>query len=139
MSKKFVVEIEGGSRIDLEWDGSKQVTASTIGGLSLLERVRTVCSDLTNQGVGALQTPTGQSTEDLLVKQLVQRLKGDWPEEPQDPELCHCRKVSQAQVERAVILGAHTIEKVRLLSSANTGCGTCLTDVQDVIDLYLAT
>jgi NAD(P)H-nitrite reductase large subunit len=67
----------------------------------------------------------------------VLKIKGEWGEAPSDPELCHCRKISQAQVERAIILGAHTIEKVRQRSSANTGCGTCLPDVEALFKKYL--
>ncbi len=81
--------------------------------------------------------PSGQSPEQLLLRELILKIRGEWGEEPSDPELCHCRKIPQSQVERAIILGAHTVEKVRQRCSANTGCGTCMPEVEALLKKYL--
>ncbi len=83
-----------------------------------------------------LPIPQGKTPEMLLLRELLLKIRGEWGGEPSDPELCHCRKIPQTHVERAIILGAHTIEKVRARSSANTSCGTCLPEVEELFKKY---
>ena len=83
-----------------------------------------------------LPVPTGTTPEQLLLRELLLKIRGEWGDAPSDPELCHCRKIPQTHVERAIILGAHTIEKVRARSAANTSCGTCLPEVEELFKKY---
>lgn len=50
-----------------------------------------------------------------------------------DPIVCICRQVSEDSIVRAIRAGADTVQKVREASSANTGCGGCLEDIEELI------
>lgn len=138
---KFEVSILGGDKVTVTVDMAGTVIQSTswnvIGSLELVAAV-TVLKNQLQGDVTKLAVPQGKTASQLLLKKLVLKIKGEWLAEDSDPELCHCRKIPQTHVERAIILGAHTVEKVRQRTSANTGCGTCLPDVEKILEKYLA-
>lgn len=135
----FSVNLEGGPLIQVTVDIANRTVASSewfaIGPLSVLETAREWKPRLLGS-VDQLPVPVGSTPAELMIKKIVLQIKGRWPV-VDDPELCHCRKIPLETVERAVILGAHTLEKVRQRTSANTGCGTCMPDVERVLALYL--
>lgn len=52
--------------------------------------------------------------------------------------VCHCRRVSEAQISSAVEAGHLDPRAVVRATSAGTGCGTCLTHLREVIERALA-
>jgi bacterioferritin-associated ferredoxin len=52
--------------------------------------------------------------------------------------VCHCRRVSEAQISSAVDAGHLDPRAVVRATSAGTGCGTCLTHLREVIERALA-
>ncbi len=131
MQRTIKVGFPGMDEIHITYDGSKILSSKIIGSLSLVQKFKTWAQ---NPNL----IPQGRRSEDLLLKELSLRLQDKWPLANDEPELCHCRKIPQRNVERAVVLGAHTVEQVRARTSANTGCGTCLPDVERVLKAYLA-
>ncbi|GII65321.1 hypothetical protein Skr01_54060 [Sphaerisporangium krabiense] len=51
-----------------------------------------------------------------------------------DPIVCVCRHVSEDTIVRAIRAGADTLEKVRVTSGANTGCGGCAEEIEELIE-----
>lgn len=137
--KVFEASIYGGDSIRLTADvvDGKILNGkwSVIGRVTLLEEAQQLKNSVQGD-IAKLSVPSGKSPSQLLLKQLILKIKGEWPN-TSDPELCHCRKIPQSSVERAVILGANTVDKIRQRTSANTGCGTCLPDVESILALYL--
>lgn len=136
MVHSYSATIEGGEEVHLELTISGDVIGQkswrVVGGLELLRLVR----EIHNQDMKYIcdfKEPQGSSTSVLLLKELILKIKNEWVDGDNDLEVCHCRKVSQASIERAILLGANTIEKVRKRTSANTGCGACMVDVQSLI------
>ena len=136
MQKKYGVKIEGGEEIHLQLEVSgdtiEKQSWQVVGGFDLIQLVQA----LYNQNIQRIQDfpePQGLSSSVLLLKELILRVKGQWVEGDQDMEVCHCRKISEAAIDRAILLGAHNLEKVRKRTSANTGCGACMADVQSLI------
>lgn len=136
MVRSYSATIEGGEEVHVEITVSGDVIMrkswKVVGSLELLRLVR----DIHNQNIKYIsdfKSPQGGSPSVLLLKELILKIKDEWVDGDNDLEVCHCRKVSQASIERAVILGANTIEKVRKRTSANTGCGACMVDVQSLI------
>lgn len=139
MSETFVAAIVGGDTVEatvtFEKDTVRKIQWKIVGRLALYTAVNQLKSQMLvpkNQ----LPVPRGKEPEQLLLRELLLKIRGEWGDEPSDPELCHCRKIPQVNVERAIILGAHTIEKVRARSSANTSCGTCLPEVDALFKKY---
>lgn len=132
---KFSALIEGGDEIHLtlELDGNtiKSHQWTVIGSLSLLEKAKKLKQNFPKT-ISDLKVPTEKDLSSQLLKELILKVKGEW-NDADDPEICHCRKISQRTIERAILLGANTIEKVRKRTSANTGCGACMPDVQQLI------
>lgn len=48
--------------------------------------------------------------------------------------ICACKQVTDADIEDAVLEGATTIELMMKKTGAGTGCGTCVTDVEELIE-----
>lgn len=140
MSSVFRAAIVGGDSIEvnveLENNQIQKAQWSVIGRSELYTAVQNYKEHVKGD-CKKIPVPEGKTPEQLLLKELVLKIRGEWGDQPSDPELCHCRKIPQSHVERAIILGAHTIEKVRQRSSANTGCGTCMPEVEELLKKYL--
>jgi bacterioferritin-associated ferredoxin len=136
LNKTYSVKIEGGDEItvNVQLDGSRIQSHvwNVVGSLDLLRSARDVRHQFPDT-LSEITLPEGKTAAVLLLRELLAKIKGDWIAGDDDPEICHCRKVSQAHIERAIVLGAHTIEKIRKRTSANTGCGACMPDVEDLI------
>lgn len=77
--------------------------------------------------------PVGNGHHQILLREFIAKLNGTWQEPYKHEEICHCRMVALKTVDQAIVAGAHTIEKVRARTSANTACGTCREDIESVI------
>ncbi len=139
MTQKFSAFIVGGDSIEVTVTFEKEILHHMewhiVGRAELYLAVEKI---IPHMRVAKNQIPilTGKTPEQLLLRELLLKIRGEWGDAPSDPELCHCRKIPQTHVERAIILGAHTIEKVRARSSANTSCGTCLPEVEELFKKY---
>ena len=51
--------------------------------------------------------------------------------------VCHCRRVSDAQIAAAVSAGAHHPRAVVRATHAGTGCGGCLQSLRTLIEQAL--
>ncbi len=79
---------------------------------------------------------TESSHAALLVKKLIFQLNAK-PHPYTEDEVCHCRNISLAVVEQNIINGAHTIQSIRRTTTANTACGSCLGDVESILNYWL--
>lgn len=52
--------------------------------------------------------------------------------------ICLCKAVTDQDIEAAVIAGARTMREVQQSLAVSTGCGTCASAAQIVIDQALA-
>ncbi len=139
MTKTFVAAIAGGDSVEaivtFDKDTIRKVQWNIVGRLALYAAINQLQAKMLVHK-SKLPVPQGKEPEQLLLRELLLKIREEWGDEPSDPELCHCRKIPQINVERAIILGAHTIEKVRARSSANTSCGTCLPEVDALFKKY---
>jgi bacterioferritin-associated ferredoxin len=140
MQKIIQAGIPGGDEVHLtlylRGDGQIEKTQWKVtGSLELIEAAHKLNGELKGD-LQKVPAPQGTGFPQLLLKELLLKAKDQWPGEDQ-PELCHCRNVPQKIVERAILMGAHSVEKIRQRTSANTGCGTCLPDVERLLKLYL--
>jgi len=74
---------------------------------------------------------------DLLISEVMMRLQGNFEVPMKDEELCHCRKIQACKIDEAIVMGAHTPEKVKAWTTASSGCGTCRPDVEKLISFRL--
>ena len=52
----------------------------------------------------------------------------------EDIEICHCMGVNKSVIVKAIKeKGLKTIEEIREETSANTGCGGCLNDIEEIL------
>ena len=51
--------------------------------------------------------------------------------------VCHCRRVSDAEICTAVAAGAADPRSVVRATAAGTGCGSCLTSLREIIEQAL--
>lgn len=82
--------------------------------------------------------PEGNSHSELLLKEALQKQRGQWQFPYPHQEICHCRAVSTERVDQAILQGAHNPQKVSRLTSASTACGTCRVDVEKILKFRLA-
>jgi bacterioferritin-associated ferredoxin len=90
--------------------------------------------ELIKGDITSLSLPEGRAPHILIWREVILKIKGEWqPTMDEAEELCHCRKVSVHKVSRAIIYGAHQVDDLRARTSANTGCGTCLPQIEDLL------
>ncbi len=134
-NKKFSVELEGRDRIEVEMKNAIPKVGfrgcSELMGLMQLMRK--------NFGVDLSQwpTPNGSSHSEILLRELILKLRSEWKYPYQEAEVCHCRNVTCHTIDQAIIAGAHSTEIISRQTSASTACGTCRPDVQKMIDYRL--
>ncbi|WP_030020008.1 (2Fe-2S)-binding protein [Streptomyces monomycini] len=54
--------------------------------------------------------------------------------EDSDPLICVCAHVRESEIVAAVARGCRDLAAVREATSANTGCGDCCEDVEEVME-----
>jgi NAD(P)H-nitrite reductase large subunit len=52
--------------------------------------------------------------------------------------ICFCHCISQGEILAAIRAGAKSLEAIRAATRANTGCGGCEVEVQELLDQELA-
>ncbi|MFZ4405449.1 MAG: (2Fe-2S)-binding protein [Pseudobdellovibrionaceae bacterium] len=129
-------------KITVQWDGHDEVTVTLHNGkVKHLQMVG--CSqflELMNlnrkkrgDDISTWPEPKGVSHSELLLKELLLKLKHQWDFPYKESELCNCRHVTAQKVDAAILAGAHTIDLVRRWTSASSACGTCQPDVEKII------
>jgi len=114
----------------------QSVTMHCLGSLSFLKFSQKMKTQLTGP-LDALILPEGTETQVLIWREVLLKLKNQWKLPVEQEELCHCRRVSTAKVDEAIVYGAHDIVNIRKQTSANTGCATCLPDVEALLKYRL--
>lgn len=56
------------------------------------------------------------------------------PAPPTTKIICACKQVTDADIEDAVLEGATTLDLMMKKTGAGTGCGTCIGDVEELIE-----
>jgi len=87
--------------------------------------------------ISDLKAPDGKSPSAIIWREIIAKIQGQWSFPLSHEELCHCRRVSAKAVDTSIVYGAHTLEEIRRRTSANTGCGTCLPDLETLLELRL--
>ncbi len=109
--------------------------------ISRLEQVRDKFRALDADGgltLQGLELPPGVDHTSILFREIFQRARGAWHPPFTEAELCHCRSVSTARVDQAIVCGSHTIQQIARETSAGTSCGTCRSDSESLIRYRLA-
>lgn len=75
----------------------------------------------------------GKDHVSILLRELVLKLQNRFQLPYQEAELCHCRAVPTAVVDRAIVGGCHSTLSVARTTSAGTSCGTCKLDTELLI------
>lgn len=134
-NRKFSVGLEGRDRIEVNLEGAspKVQFRGCTEMMGLMQGMRK------SFGVDIRQwpVPNGASHSEILLRELILRLRGEWNFPYKDAEVCHCRGVSCQTIDQAIIAGAHNTATVSRQTSASTNCGTCRPEVQKIIDYRL--
>jgi bacterioferritin-associated ferredoxin len=84
-----------------------------------------------------LALPEGNGHADMLMRELILKVRGEWKFPYGEQELCHCRAIPTAKVDAAIIDGAHRIETISRRTSAGTSCGACKPDIEAILNYRL--
>ena len=49
--------------------------------------------------------------------------------------ICHCNQVSYADIRKAMVGGARTVEEIQEITGAGTGCGNCIEDIENILSV----
>lgn len=55
------------------------------------------------------------------------------PDPDEDPRICYCMKVHRQTLLAAIRAGADTVEALRQATRAGTGCGTCRSELLELL------
>ena len=50
-----------------------------------------------------------------------------------DRIICHCKQVSYIDIRKAMINGARTVEEIKEMTGAATGCGRCVGEIEKIL------
>ena len=84
-----------------------------------------------------IQNWSGNSSFELMLREVIGKATGEWELPFSEDELCHCRVVPTDIVNSAIIGGAHSTSKVSAQTNASTQCGTCRPDVEKILNYRL--
>lgn len=87
--------------------------------------------------IDVLSIVSDRDHSSILLRELILRLRQEFKLPYDETELCHCRAVPTAVVDRAIVSGAHTVQAVARVTSAGTSCGTCKPDTEKLIEYRL--
>ena len=119
----------------LELDQEKNITKGqiiAIGSLKFLQLVQR-WRPLLSGALAGVPLPKPEDTGSMLLREVLLKAKGQWQPPYAQEQICHCRAISTAKVEEAILIGARTAERVTRLTSASSACGTCQPDVKAMI------
>ena len=134
MKKIFEVEMHLRDRITLFEDEKGEALLRARGCqelISTLKTLRSVQGKKISEWV--IEQPSCHS--EFLVKKLICLVK-KIPFPYGHEELCHCRKIRTAQVEEAIFNGAADIETLKKRTTAGTSCGTCTSDLAQLLAFW---
>lgn len=134
---EFSVLVAGCDEIRWQKNSAGQHELQVIGCSQLLHLIRTYQAH--NKDPRLWSLPVGTSHYELLLKEFILRLQGQWSFPYQHHEICHCRMISTNKVDQAILCGAHQLKTVQRLTSASTACGTCHQDICNLINYRLQT
>lgn len=134
-NRKFSVGLEGRDHIEVNMEGAapKVQFRGCTEMMSLMQSMRKSFG----VDIKSWPVPNGTSHSEILLRELILKLRGEWNYPVKDAEVCHCRGVSCQTVDQAIVAGAHTTTTVSRQTAASTNCGTCRPEVQKMIDYRL--
>ena len=50
-----------------------------------------------------------------------------------DRIICHCKNVSYIDIRKAMIKGARTLDEIKEMTGAATGCGRCADEIEKIL------
>ena len=51
-----------------------------------------------------------------------------------DKIICHCKQVSYIDIRKAMIAGARTVQEIKDMTGAATGCGRCVGEIEKILE-----
>ncbi|MBC7465442.1 MAG: (2Fe-2S)-binding protein [Bdellovibrio sp.] len=110
-----------------------------IGSLQLIGHVTTLKNKFGHDPKKWMPLNEIKTGEDLLLNEFILKCRGEFKLAYEDDELCHCRMVLADKVYNAVKQGARSVEDVARFTLAGTGCGSCRSDSQKILDQFKMT
>jgi len=127
---KCTAELKGQDFIEVDTEDSSYLRV--IGCSQTLNLLRDIRHQF-GEDTSVWPLPTGTEHGALLLKEALEKQRGQWTFPYLHEELCHCRSVSTEKVDQTILAGAHTPEQVSRLTSASTACGTCRIEVEKIL------
>jgi bacterioferritin-associated ferredoxin len=131
----FRAELESRDWIEItESEGQYQLRAS---GCSELQQLLELFKSKYGPALKTWPLPGGVTHSELLLKEALQKMRGQFQFPYAHEEICHCRAVATRTVDQAILSGCHSLEALRKTTSANTACGTCHTEIELLLHFRL--
>ena len=133
--QRHFAQIPGHESLECEVSENGQMILKVIAStatMKLLRRLRASNPDISHWAI-----PSGNSISEILVRELILKVTGSWAFPLDQEELCHCRAIRTSRVDQAIVIGAHHVAKIRRMTSANTACGTCLPEIEKILQFRL--
>lgn len=81
----------------------------------------------------ATAIPSATEHVQMLLREAALKANDSFQLPYSDVELCHCRAVPTAVVDRAILSGVKSVAGIARMTSAGTSCGTCKPDSESLI------
>ncbi|HRK08463.1 MAG TPA: (2Fe-2S)-binding protein [Pseudobdellovibrionaceae bacterium] len=136
--KNIEVDWLGRDQVEIEARWESQTSSPRLQAMEL--RMAVICSEVRQalqvwiqdclRAGQVLEGPEGRGHAEMFVREVSLKLRDQFTPPFAETEMCHCRVVTTAQVDRAVVSGCHSPREVSRATTASTSCGTCRPDVE---------
>jgi bacterioferritin-associated ferredoxin len=137
--KQFKVNWPGHDEIYLEYcPNSLLVTSLKVKGcLETVNKFKYLAQTCKTISILTWPIPTEKSHSDMLIRELLLKVRGLWDFPYKDEELCHCRLVPTVVVDQAVLAGAHTTPQIIAATGAGSACSACQVNIDKITQYRL--
>jgi bacterioferritin-associated ferredoxin len=139
MTKQISIHWPGHDEILLEYDSKTQRPSrlKVIGCAEIIKKFKALTDCYRDHSLLEWPVPKGSSHSDMLIRELLLKIQGNWEFPFKEERLCQCREVPTIEVDQAILGGAHSIYQVTMATGAASACSSCSVHIDKILEYRL--
>ncbi len=130
---KLSAFITNHSEITIEKSENGQSNIHCEGSYDLVKKINSYRKQYGDNPIAWPETAQVKDSSDILINEIIQKLKDSYKLTYQHEELCHCRLVPTEVVVQSIKQGCRSVKEVSRVCKAGTGCGSCIPNIEETL------
>ena len=139
IERTYKVSIHGGDEISLQLsevnDQIEKASFKMVVCQALIEKVNAIKHTF-NGPLSQIKVPTGTEHYDLLLRELVLKVKKQWPKQKNKKIVCLCGQLTVQDIHQRIFTGSRTVSSVREGTYEGTQCTFCVQEIKSLLELH---